>query len=69
MLFKSINARRYPYTFTSFVYAGKPHNHDSQQCEYYVRGTEETVKNMIKCYQNTLICQVEILLMIGSAHL
>ena len=29
MLFKSINACRYPYTFTSFAYAGKPRNYDS----------------------------------------
>ena len=48
MLFKSINACRYPYTFTSFAYAGKPHNYDSQPCKYYVRGTEETVKTMVK---------------------
>ena len=48
MLFKSINACRYPYTFTSFAYAGKPRNYDSQPCKYYVRGTEETVKTMVK---------------------
>ena len=48
MLFKSINACRYSYTFTLFAYAGKPRNYDSQPCKYYVRGTEETVKTMVK---------------------
>ena len=48
MLFKFINACRYPYTFTSFAYAGKPRNYDLQPCKYYVRGTEETVKTMVK---------------------
>ena len=41
MLFKSINACRYPYTFTSFTYAGKPRNHDSQPLCTTVRDTVE----------------------------
>ena len=48
MLFKSINTCRYPYTFTSFAYAGKPRNYDSQPWKYYIRGSEETVKTMVK---------------------
>jgi len=47
LLFKSINACRYPYTFISCVYSGKPHQHESPLCNYYVRGTEETVKRMV----------------------
>ena len=48
LLFKSINACRYPYTFRTAPYVGKPKNHSNQdQCKFYVRGTEDTVKRLV----------------------
>ena len=53
LLFKSINAARYPFTFVSAPYAGKPEEDDG---EFYVQGTEPIVKQLInrlgaKCLQ------------------
>ena len=48
LLFKSINAFRYPYTFRTASYVGKPRNHSNQeQCQFYVCGTEDTVKRLV----------------------
>ena len=48
LLFKSINVCRYPYTFRTAPYVGKPKNHSNQeQCKFYVRGTEDTVKRLV----------------------
>ena len=44
-LFQPINASRYPFTFTTTVYAGKPKEDPTM---YYTRGPEETVKFMIQ---------------------
>ena len=49
LLFKSINASTYSYTFTSFPYCGKPL--DEPTC-YYVSETEETVKYLVDKLQN-----------------
>ena len=38
ILFKSVNAARYPYTFISAPYTGKPVDGDGP---YYVQGTEK----------------------------
>ena len=47
-LFKSINACRYPYIFRTAPYVGKPRNHCNQeQCKFYVRGTEDTIKRFV----------------------
>ena len=44
LLFKSINACRYPYTFRTVPYVGKPRSHSNQEwCKFYVPGTEATV--------------------------
>ena len=49
LLFKSINASRYPYTFRTTPYVGKPLNYnvDQEKCKYYVSRTEEIVKTLI----------------------
>ena len=48
LLFKSINACRYPYTFQTAPYVGKFRNHSNQeQCKFYVRGPEDTVKRLV----------------------
>lgn len=44
LLFKSINASRYPYTFISSPYSGKP-THEGG--DYYVQGTENIVKHLV----------------------
>ena len=43
MLFKSINAATYPYTFVSAPYVGKP----QEAGEYYIKGTEPIVQSLI----------------------
>ena len=45
LLFKSINGVRYPFTFVTTVYAGKPTNGEG---EFYIQGVENTVKYMVK---------------------
>ena len=48
LLFKSINACRDPYTFRTAPYVGKSKNHSNQeQCKFFVRGTEDTVKRLV----------------------
>ena len=44
LLFKSINAARYPYTFVTAPYAGKPQEEGG---EYYFPGTENITKYLI----------------------
>ena len=44
ILFKSINAVEYPYTFVSHCYAGCPEGTPNQ---YYIRGTDEYTKYLI----------------------
>ena len=48
MLFKSINAARYPYTYIASPYAGKPEAGDGT---YYYKGTENVVKNMVERFE------------------
>lgn len=48
LLFKSINAARYPYTFFSHPYSGKP---TGEPTEHYMNGTDETVQYMIRGQQ------------------
>lgn len=50
LLFKSINAARYPYTFLVVVYSGKPKGPPG---EYYVPGTDEIVKSMVSRLKRT----------------
>ena len=44
-LFKSLNAARYPYTFISSPYSGKPTEEGGQ---YYIQGTEAIVHYLIE---------------------
>ena len=48
MLSRSRNSSRFPFTYTTSVYAGRPMNYSSNNCEFYVYGVEETVKSLIK---------------------
>ena len=50
LLFKSINDARYPFTYTSAVYAGKP---EVGQGPYYLSGTENIVKHLIENLQSS----------------
>ena len=45
LLFKSVNATRYPYTFISSPYSGKPTEEGGQ---YYIQGTETIVHYLIE---------------------
>ena len=45
ILFKSLNYARYPYTYYSHVYSGKPESTDS---EYYFVGTNNYVKYLVE---------------------
>jgi hypothetical protein len=45
LLFKAINAARYPYTYIASPYCGKPQEDGGK---YYIQGTEEIVKQMIE---------------------
>ena len=52
MLYKSINAFRYPFTFSTAVYSNKP---KAVPTSYYTPGTSQTVKNLIQnleCHTN-----------------
>ena len=49
LLFKAINAARYPYTFIASPYCGKPQEVGGI---YYVSGTEEIVKYMVEQLRN-----------------
>ena len=44
ILFKSLNAARYPYTFTASVYSGKPEGNPSK---YYISGIEAHVQYLV----------------------
>ena len=45
MLYKSINAYHYPFTFSTAVYSGKP---KARPTSYYTPGTSQTVKYLIQ---------------------
>ena len=45
LLFKSVNALRYPYTFISSPYSGKPTEKGGQ---YYIQGTEAIIHYLIE---------------------
>ena len=45
LLFKSVNAARYPYTFTSSPYNGKPTEEGGQLC---IQGTEAIAHYLIE---------------------
>ena len=45
VLFKSINAVEYPYTFVAHCYAGSPEGKPNQ---FYVKGTDEYTKYLVK---------------------
>ena len=45
MLFKSLNDARYPFTYKSLVYAGKPEIIDD--APYFITGTENYVKSLV----------------------
>ena len=52
MLYKSINACRYPFTFSTAVYSGKP---KAEPTSYYTPGTSQTIKYLIQnleCHTN-----------------
>ena len=52
ILFKSLNCARYPYTYQTIVYAGKP---TGQPNEFYVKGTINYIKKLVtklKRYQS-----------------
>ena len=48
MLFKSVNAARYPYTFITSVYSGKP---EGNPCQYYVTGSDGIVMHLVSRLQ------------------
>ena len=48
MLFRSINSSRFPFTYTTSVYAGRPVNYPLNNCKFYVYGVKQTVKSLIK---------------------
>ena len=53
LLFKSLNSARYPYTYQSIVYAGKPESDPDER--YYVTGTINYIKQLVENlgrYQN-----------------
>ena len=43
LLFKSLNDARFPYTYNSLVYAGKPEQDDGL---FYIEGIEKYTKNI-----------------------
>ena len=45
ILFKSMNSARYPYTYQSHVYSGKP---TEKPNEFYVQGTENYIKFLVE---------------------
>ena len=45
MLFKSLNSGRYPYTYQSHVYCGKP---EEQTGDFYVQGTINYIKYLVE---------------------
>ena len=45
LLFKSVNVARYPYTFISSPYSGKP---TEEREQYYIQGTEAIVHDLIE---------------------
>ena len=52
MLYKSINAFRYPFAFSTVVYSDKP---KAEPTSYYTPGTTQTVKYLIQnleCHTN-----------------
>ena len=52
MLYKSINACRYPFTFSTAVYPAKP---KAELTSYYTPGTSQTVKYLnqnLECHTN-----------------
>ncbi|CAH1252394.1 PGBD4 [Branchiostoma lanceolatum] len=51
LLFKSINAARYPYTFTVAPYSGKP---AAGAGEYYVQGCDATVKAIVEGLERSI---------------
>ncbi|CAH1242582.1 Hypp6856 [Branchiostoma lanceolatum] len=51
LLFKSINAARYPYTFAVAPYSAKPAAGDG---EYYVQGTESTVRSLVEGLETSI---------------
>ena len=54
MLFRSINSScRFPYTYTTAVYVGRPVGLPSNLCKYYVTGVEETVKSLVRNLEKT----------------
>ena len=52
MLYKSINACRYPFTFSTAVYSGKP---KADPTSYYTPATSQTVKYLIQIWNATQI--------------
>lgn len=44
LLFRSVNATSYPYTYTAHVYSGKPEN---QTGPFYIQGVTETVQYLV----------------------
>ena len=52
MLYKSINACRYPFIFSTAVYPGKP---KAEPTSYYTPGTSQTVKYLIQIWNATQI--------------
>ena len=52
MLYKSINACRYPFTFSTVVHSGKP---KAEPTSYYTPGTSQTVQYLfqnLECHTN-----------------
>ena len=45
LLFKSLNDARYPYTYQSIVYAGKPEKGDGP---FYITGNENYIKTLVE---------------------
>src|SRR6202020_2477415 len=48
LLFRNLNSVRFPYTFYTNVYAGKP---KSDTPEYYITGNDNFVKNLVEGYE------------------
>ena len=59
--FKSVNDARFPYTYRTSVYAGKPQNGAGP---FYVQGTDNLVKDLVTSVHNQSNCRGKTLLWI-----
>ena len=53
VLFKSLNSARYPYTYQTHVYSGKPEEVTNES--FYVQGTINYIKYLVEQLQKSVI--------------